>query len=147
MGPTIGREARHEAHKVLIGKWINTRHTTKTSEAPSVLVITSDVYEWAPGGFYVLHQAYGNIGKTSVEGIEIIGVGDEGYRSRFDGSFSNVQWSRGAIDGDVIRWIGERTHCVATFTDLGLTQTAHHDVQGESGEWTASMDVTLRRIV
>jgi hypothetical protein len=39
-----------------------------------VPILTSDVYEWAPGGFFVVHSAFGKIGETSVGGVEIIGV-------------------------------------------------------------------------
>jgi hypothetical protein len=35
----------------------------------------SDVYEWAPGGFFVHHVAYGRIGSLDVAGSEIIGYG------------------------------------------------------------------------
>lgn len=29
-------------------------------------LLTSDVYEWAPGGFFVVHSAFGKIGETAV---------------------------------------------------------------------------------
>jgi hypothetical protein len=51
------RDSRHEALGVLIGKWINQGHTVATAEVPSVPILTSDVYEWAPGGFFVVHSA------------------------------------------------------------------------------------------
>jgi hypothetical protein len=35
-------------------------------------ITTSDVYEWAPGGFFLLHTAYGRIGEFDVGGTEII---------------------------------------------------------------------------
>jgi hypothetical protein len=43
------RDDRHQALAVLIGKWINEGHTTGTAQIPSVPILTSDVYEWAPG--------------------------------------------------------------------------------------------------
>jgi len=53
------RDARHEALDVLIGKWINEGHTVASAQLPSLPILTSDVYEWAPGGFFVVHSAYG----------------------------------------------------------------------------------------
>jgi hypothetical protein len=116
------RDGRHQALAVLIGKWINEGHTIGTAEIPSVPILTSDVYEWVPGGFFVVHSAFGKIGEASVGGVEIIGVDGAAYCSTFYDSFGNVHRSRLEIGGDVIRWIGDRTR------------------------WTASMDVTLRKV-
>ena len=140
------RDARHEALDVLIGKWINEGHTVATAEAPSVPILTSDVYEWAPGGFFVVHSAYGKIGDASVGGVEISGVDGDAYRSTFYDSFGNVQTSRMEVDGEVIRWLGERTRCTATITNNGRTQVAHHEASADGTTWAPSMEVTLRKV-
>jgi hypothetical protein len=131
---------------VLIGNWINEGHTIGTGEAPPVPIFTSDVYEWAPGGFFVVHSAFGKIGETSVGGVEIIGVDGEAYGSTFYDSFGNVHRSRVEIEGGVIRWTGDRTRCAVTLADGGLTQVAHHESSADGVTWTASMDVTLRKV-
>ncbi|MGC2174592.1 MAG: hypothetical protein WA614_03910 [Acidimicrobiales bacterium] len=144
--PAPVRDARHEALDAFIGKWINEGCTVATSEAPSIPILTSDVYEWAPGGFFVIHTAYGKIGETSVGGVEVIGVDGDAYRSTFYDSFGNVHTSRVEIEGDVIKWFGDRTRCVATMEDEGSTQTAHHEVMIGDDKWVPSMDVTLRKV-
>jgi hypothetical protein len=105
------RDGRHQALSVLIGNWINEGATIAAGDIPSVPILTSDVYEWAPGGFFIVHSAFGKIGQTSVGGVEIIGVDGEAYGSTFYDSFGNVHRSRLEIDGDVLRWIGDRTRC------------------------------------
>ncbi len=70
------RDDRHQALAVLVGKWINEGRTIGAGEIPSVPILTSDVYEWAPGGFFILHSAFGTIGETTVGGVEIIGVAE-----------------------------------------------------------------------
>ena len=62
-------------------------------EIPPVPILTSDVYEWAPGGFFVVHSAFGKIGETGVGGVKIIGVDGQAYRSTFYDSFGNVHRS------------------------------------------------------
>jgi hypothetical protein len=109
-----------------------------------VPILTSDVYEWAPGGFFVVHSALGRIGDSSVGAAEIIGVTDDAYSSTFYDSFGNVHRSSVEISGDVIRWLGERTRCKATFTDGAMTQMAHHESSPAGVVWSASMEVTLR---
>ena len=96
-------------------------HTVATAEAPSVPILTSDVYQWAPGGFFVVHSAYGRIGESSVGGVEIIGANGGEYSSTFYDSFGNVHTSRVQIVGDAMRWLGDRTRCTATFADGGMT--------------------------
>jgi hypothetical protein len=140
------RGARHEALEVLIGRWINEGQTVETAQVPSAAILTSDVYQWAPGGFFVVHSAYGRIGDANVGGVEIIGVDGDAYLSTFYDSFGNVHRSRVEIDGAVIRWIGDRTRCTATITDGGVTQIARHESSADGVGWTPSMDVTLRKI-
>ena len=140
------RDGRHQALAVLIGKWINEGHTVQTAKVPSVPILTSDVYEWAPGGFFVVHSPFGKIGETSVGGVEIIGAEGEAYRSTFYDSFGNVHRSRLEIEGDVIRWVADRTRCTVTMSDRGMTQIARHESSADGVSWTASMDVTLRKV-
>jgi hypothetical protein len=61
-------------------------------------------------------------------------------------SFGNVHRSRLEIDGDVLRWIGDRTRCTVTLGDGGMTQVAHHESSVDGLTWTASMDVVLRKV-
>ena len=94
------RDSRHEALAVLIGNWINEGHTIGTAEIPSVPILTSDVYEWTPGGFFVVHSAFGKIGDTSVGGVEIIGGDGAAYASTFYDSFGTStarDWKSRAI--------------------------------------------------
>jgi hypothetical protein len=140
------RDARHRALEVLIGNWINEGQTVQTAQIPSAAILTSDVYQWAPGGFFVVHSAYGKIGDAGVGGVEIIGVDGDAYLSTLYDSFGNVHRSRVEIDGEVIRWIGDRTRCTATITDGGTTQVARHESSADGVSWTPSMDVTLSKI-
>jgi hypothetical protein len=140
------RDGRHQALAVFIGNWINEGDTIGADGIASVPIRTSDVYEWAPGGFFVVHTAFGKIGETSVGGVSIIGVDGEAYDSTFYDSFGNVHRSRLEIDGDVHRWIGDRTRCTVTMTDGGRTQVAHHESSADGVSWTASMEVVLRKV-
>jgi hypothetical protein len=138
-------DRRHHALAVLIGNWINEGHTIASGDIPSVPILTSDVYQWVPGEFFVVHSAFGKIGETTVGGVEIIGVDGEAYRSTFYDSFGNVHSSRLEIEGNVLRWLGDRTRCTVTMIDDGMTQVARHESSADGVSWTPSMDVTLRK--
>ncbi len=142
-----GRAER--ALEILIGRWINVGETTARPGLSPEQIVTSDVYEWAPGGFFVIHSAFGQIGDASVGGVEIIGYDvDEGaYRSRFFDSFGNESLSRLTVTDDLWLWQGERTRCRATFHEGGLMQHALHERSDDGETWEPSMDVTLRKVV
>jgi hypothetical protein len=145
--PTPVPDDRHQALAGLIGNWINEGATVAAGDIPSVPIRTSDVYEWVPGGFFVVHTAFGKIGDTSVGGVSIIGVDGDAYHDTFYDSFGNVHRSRLEIDGDVHRWIGVdgRTRCTVTMTDGGMTQVADHESSVDGVTWTPSMNVVLRK--
>lgn len=67
------RGLEHARLDVLIGRWITEGHTVASAGAPAARILASDVDEWAPGGFFVVHPAYGRIGDAEVGGVEIIG--------------------------------------------------------------------------
>lgn len=46
----------------------------------------------------------------------------------------------------MIRWTGDRTRCTVTMTDDGMIQVASHESSADGVSWTASMDVTLRKV-
>ena len=144
--PNPGPE--HELLGVVIGKWINEGHTVATADAPSVEILTSDIYEWMPGGFFVLHSAYGRIGNLNVGGTEIIGYDAEGekYLSYFFDSQGNVTTDDLIIEDDTWTWRGQNTGCTAVFTDGGRTQTAHHVRLDDGGSWVPSMEVKLTKV-
>src|SRR5262245_17831589 len=58
---------------VFIGRWVTEGETVGDPEAPAMTILASDVYQWLPGGYFVMHPAYGRIGTTGVGGVEIIG--------------------------------------------------------------------------
>jgi Protein of unknown function (DUF1579) len=142
------RGSEHTKLEPLIGRWITAGHAVTTPGAPAAKILASDVYEWAPGAFFVVYPAYGRVGDTDVGGVEIIGYDAKtgSYRSLFFDSFGNVSVSRVTVDGDVWTWSGERTRCTATLSDGGNTFTAHHERSSDGATWEPSMEVVLRRV-
>lgn len=145
-GPTPG--AAQRALEVFIGRWINEGVTAARPGLDPERIVTSDVYEWAPGGFFVVHSAYGRIGGIDVGGVEIIGYdpGSNSYTSRFFDSFGNEGVSRLTVSGRVWTWQGERTRCDATISEDGRIQRALHERSDDRRTWQPSMDVTLVKV-
>src|SRR5262245_2774732 len=65
--------AELERLNVFIGRWLTEGETVPQKDAPGERIVASDVYQWAPGGQFVMHPAYGRIGANEVGGLEVIG--------------------------------------------------------------------------
>jgi Protein of unknown function (DUF1579) len=142
------RHPEHERLEIFIGRWINEGCTLDGAGGEDRRILTSDVYEWMPGRFFVLHTAYGRIGDQDVGGTEILGydaVAGEYWTLFFDSSGGIHRGSLSA-DGQSWTWRGEAVGCTAVFSDGGRVQTAHHIRRGEDGQWVPSMEVVLRKI-
>jgi hypothetical protein len=143
------RGPEHQALEVFIGKWINEGRTVASPGMPAMSIVTSDICEWAPGGFHVVHSAYGRLAGTDVGGTGIITYDPTAghYRTYFFDSQGNTSTHRLTVDGDTWRWQGETTRCTAIFTDDGKVQTARHERTDDGGAtWLPSMTVTLTKI-
>ncbi len=154
-GVAVGRVAHpagpgpeHKRLDIFIGKWINEGHTVATAEAPAVKILTSDVYEWMPGGFFVLHTAYGRIGDVGVGGTEIMRYDPTTgtYRSLLFDSQGNINEDELTVEGDTWTWAGATHRAVAVFSDNGKTQTCRHERLDENGQWVHAMDVVLVKV-
>jgi hypothetical protein len=111
-------------------------------------ITASDVYQWVPGGFFVLHPAYGRVGEIEVGGVEMIGYDPASgtYRTHFFDSQGNASTHELTFRDGVWTWQGEHTRCRGVFTDDGKTMTAHHERSDDGVTWVPSMDVTLRKV-
>ena len=137
-----------EPLNIFIGKWINEGYTIKTLETPQLKILTSDVYEWMPGGLFVLHTAYVRIGNMDVGGTEILGYDatTKKYFSHFYDSGGNFHQAVLEGEGNSWIWKGKATGCTSVFTENWKVQTAHHVRLDEHGEWVPSMEVVLTKV-
>jgi hypothetical protein len=141
--PGDRRPAEVERLEVFIGKWINEGATVDGAR-----ILTSDVYQWMPGRYFVLHTAYGRIGNLDVGGTEILGWDPAAgrYFSVFYDSNGGVHQASLSVDGASWTWSGGSTGCTAVFSSDGCVQTAHH-VRLDGDQWLPSMEVVLRKVI
>ena len=133
---------------VLIGRWMTTGETAATADTPASKISASDVYEWVPGGFFILHTAYGTIGSLGVGGIEMIGYDSKKklFQTHFFDSQGNVTREDLTLDGNTITWQGSQVRCTGTLQDNGRRLVCRHERREADGKWVTSMDVTLTRV-
>ena len=134
--------------EVFIGRWMTEGETVADADGASARIVASDVYQWLPGGHFIMHPAYGRIGSAGVGGLEVIGydAGTGQYVTHFFDSEGNVS-SQALLyrDGTWI-WQDKHVRCTGNFTDGGKTLIARHERSDDGVNWTPSMNVTLRRV-
>ncbi len=110
---TPGRGPEHDRLQDFIGRWLTVGQTVAGPEMPSVPIFASDVYEWMPGRFFVLHTAYGRIGDIDVGGTEIIGFDPASQTYRTPLLRQPGKYQRAGVD--CRRWhldLARRTHAL-----------------------------------
>jgi Protein of unknown function (DUF1579) len=143
-----GPGPEHQRLEVFIGKWINEGETVPAGGASAAKILTSDVYEWVPGRFAVLHTAYGRMGELDVGGVEIIRYDAESsrYTSHFFDSQGHLTVDELRYDDGKWIWNGARIRTTSTFSEDGKVQHSLHEQTDDGVEWRQAMDVTLRRV-
>jgi len=137
-----------ERLSVFIGRWLTEGETVAEAGAPAASIVASDVYQWAPGGRFVMHPAYGRIGSTGVGGLEVIGYdpSTQQFQTYFFDSQGNIEREMLSCRDGVWTWQGSRARCRGVFSDDNRTLTAHHERSDDGEQWQPSMTVRLRKI-
>ena len=139
--------------EVFIGSWETRGATVAGQNGPSLPIQSSDVYEWLPGGHFVVHRWHGRVGDAEVHGLEVIGVDRESgmFRTYFFDNDGNSGSEALSVDGQTWTWLGRQAmgaswhRCTSTVSNDGNTMTARHEQSSDGKTWTPWMDVTLRR--
>jgi len=142
------RGRQHEALEIWVGRWINNGHTINEDGTAGLLITTSDVYEWAPGGFFVVHTAFGRAGEHGGGAIEIIGDDDAtgSYISHLYDSQGNVVVSGLVANGSTWTYQGDTTRSTVEFSDDHHMQTVLHERTDDGVTYKPSMRVTLVKV-
>jgi hypothetical protein len=143
-----GRGQQVAALNAWVGRWLNDGYTINGDGSRGATITTSDVYEWAPGGFFVVHTAYGQIGEMNVGGTEIIGYDEESgdYISYFFDSQGNTSKSQLSVEGDTWTFHGDTTRATVIMSDANPVQTVLHERTDDEENYVASMRVVLTKV-
>jgi len=144
--------AEEQRLSVFVGTW-RTEGRTVADDVPAASIQSSDVYEWLPGGFFVVHRWVGTVGKTEVHGVEIIGYDSNRrtYQTHFFDSDGNSGSEQLSVRDRTWTWVGRQVmgsdwhRCTSLVSDDGNTMHATHERSTDGHSWTPWMDVTLRR--
>jgi hypothetical protein len=144
----VTRGPHHEALDAWIGRWINEGHVIEPDGSSGPKIVTSDVYEWAPGGLLVVHTAYGRIGEHDGGAIEMIGYDEASghYTSHLYDSQGNVSVHSLTARGDTWTYRGDVTRSTVEFSDGHRVQTILHERTDDGTTYQPSSRVTLVKV-
>lgn len=141
---------RTERLEALAGKWHTEGWTRQEAGFSPQRIDATDTYEWLPGGASLLHLVDATVGKTRVEGAEIIGFDpDRGhYATLYFGTDGPAAYEADLTETDgVLVWemrsTGSRFR--ASFDADGGLITGHWELRVAGSEWRPWMDITLTR--
>lgn len=94
--PTPGPETRRLG--ALVGRWRSEGHVVGE---PPVPIEGTDIYEWLPGGFFLVHHVDVVVGDQPVQAIELIGEYDpaaDSFTGRAYDNLGNVTIMHARVD-------------------------------------------------
>jgi Protein of unknown function (DUF1579) len=119
---------------VLVGRWRSEGHIVGDVPIP---IIGTDIYEWLPGGFFLVHHVDVMIGEQRVQAIELIGEYDpttDTFTGRAYDNQGNITIMHATVD----------EHGVWTFTvGCDVTAGARRSTADASGAVRSTLTVSL----
>ena len=132
-----------------IGLWKTTGEIYSAAGNEPESIYGTDVYEWLPGGFFMLHRVNVLMGTKQSQSLEIIGFDevwqvftihsfdDQGNETRMIARLQNGAW---IFDGDNLRFNG-------CYNKDGPTLAGNWEQQDQAGEWSLFIRIHLSKQV
>jgi Protein of unknown function (DUF1579) len=147
----------------LVGRWRSEGHVVADSPVP---ITGTDIYEWLPGGFFLVHHVDVVVGEQKVQAIEIIGEHDpatDSYTCCAYDNEGNITIMRARVDdrgvwafgggGDVAQpaQSGSAEEPAAVRSTLtvsadGQSMSAKWERSDDGSAWQPWMDMTFTRM-
>lgn len=138
--------AEHRQLEAFIGKWKTEGMIHKTPLSPGGKLIGTDIYEWLPGNFFLVHRVDAQVGTQKNESLEIIGYDAESkhYTMYAFDNQGNRTPMQARLEDKIWKFTGETMRFSGTFSEDGNTITGKWELLHE-GNWLLWMDITLAR--
>lgn len=142
MADTTQTPNGHQQLEIFAGKW----HTTGRT-VDGVEVNATDVYEWLPGGYFLLHQWHALMGENVSRGIEILGYDAEKqvFSSRFYDDQGNTDTYHITNEGNTWRFERKNERATIDVEENGNRLKVQWETSSDDENWKPWMHVELRK--
>ena len=130
----------------LIGSWKTEGKIIDENGEATATIKGTDSYEWAAGGFFILHRVDVMMGDEKVEVIEIIGYEekDKKYSMRSFDNQGNFTTMEAVIENNVFRLLSDNMRSTLTPGKGGHSMKAKWERSEDGKEWRPWMDMIFR---
>lgn len=139
--------AEYKLLNVFTGKWNTEGYTIAEPNGPSQRIEAIDIYEWLPGGFFLIHHADAHVGDEQIHIIEIIGynASDKSYYSHSFDSLGNYATFHLSINEGSLKITGESERFTGRINKSATSITGKWERSDNGLDWQHSMDVKLTK--
>ncbi|HSK46424.1 MAG TPA: DUF1579 family protein [Coriobacteriia bacterium] len=135
--------------EAFVGEWKTDGAIRASGARAAATMDAHDVYEWIPGGYFLLHRWDAHLPDGDTQGVEVIGLDrstglffmrsfdSEGNAGEMQASASGVNWT---FTSESLRFTGG-------VRDNGDTFSGLWELRSEEGAaWVPWMDITLHKV-
>ena len=152
--PPAKPSAGHKRLNVFVGKWraqgdsYGDGQQADDPRASAVPWRSKEIYEWLPGGFFLLHRWDAQAGQRIFKGTEIIGYDavKGRYFTRFFDNGGNHLDYLAEVDGDVWIFSEARTRATVTVEKGGKHMTFNWEWRNGGRKWLPLCDRVASRV-
>lgn len=133
---------------VFVGKWKTEGQIIKTPSNPAASISGTDIYEWLPGGFFLIHRVDVHMGEEEVKAIEVIGYDDSSQTypmHSFDNN-GNYDLLQAKVHDNKWTFAGKSLRFTGVFSDDDNTITGRWEQAADGSNWAPWMEVKLTRV-
>lgn len=133
---------------VFVGKWNTEGQIRAAPPNPAVKISGTDIYEWLPGGFFLVHRVDVRMGDEEVKAVEIIGydASSQTYPMHSFDNKGNYDLLQANVHDRTWTIIGKSMRFTGVFSDDGNTITGHWEQLIDGSNWLPWMEVKLTRV-
>jgi hypothetical protein len=140
-------KAKKEILNKIAGRWITITNIKARNGQPASKIVGSDIYQWAPGGNFLLHYAYGIRDTINFGAMEIIGYDKASgnfisYSFNPDGSFSRDTLS---VNNNMWVWKGKEVRSTGVMSEDGKVLKVKHEITTDGKTYELFMDGILTK--
>lgn len=139
----------HQRLEIFVGTWkTEGRILESDSSGPPSRLTAVDIYDWGPGGFFLIHHVDGRMGEEEVKTIEIIGfdAASQEYRMHSFDNQGNTATYKAILRGRAWKIWGEAERFTGEFSEDGSSLSGRWERSAGGAGWQPWMEITLTRV-
>lgn len=129
------------------GTWKTQGEIFATDSSPALTIEGTDIYEWLPGGYFLIHRVDVRMGGEQIDSIEIIGYDDS--NDTYPMHYFGYQGSKGVMvavcNSNTWVFTGETERFTGSFNETGNILSGRWE-QLRNSEWIDWMNIKLTKV-